>query len=75
MKDSDMKGEIRSLVAGIYNADEDSCLLEVYRDHYGIHIVNVDFDLDWYYHWIIEENGEVSFDLGSVTENEEKGMI
>jgi len=54
-----MKGEIRGLPAGDYWNDESDCAMIVYRDDEGTHLVNVDIDTEWAYHWIISPEGKV----------------
>jgi hypothetical protein len=54
-----MKGEIRDLNAGIYINEDADMFLDIYRDDNGIHIVQVDLDLDIVSHWVIGPKGEV----------------
>ena len=49
--------EIRGLKANLYEADD--MLLDVYREDDGIHIVQIDLDLNFISHWVIDENGEL----------------
>lgn len=67
-----MKSEIRGLIAGDYLVEEGDLGevgLEIYRDDQGVHIWNVDYEYDSYYHWCINELGEVvDFEYGAVSE-------
>ena len=60
------KGEIRDFKSTTVTADEGDCLLDTYKDDEGIHIINVDFELDIFYHWVLDQNGQVvNFFIGS----------
>ena len=54
-----MKNEIRDLQSFDYWNSECDCVLSVYRDDQGIHIVNADMETDWAYHWVITPEGTV----------------
>lgn len=58
------RGEIRGLIGGRYEGDK-SCSVDIYKDDNGTNIIHCDFDYDIYYHWVIDENGDVKFELGS----------
>ena len=51
--------EIRGLLAGIYSSDDGDLILDVFRDDEGIHIIQGDLALEFYSHWIIDEEGHV----------------
>ena len=52
-----LRSEIRGLLAAEYNYEEDDCLLQMYVDDDGIHLITVDFDMEIYYEWVIEPGG------------------
>jgi len=49
--------EIRGLKANLYVADD--MLLDVYREDDGVHIVQIDLDLNFISHWVINEKGKL----------------
>ena len=60
-----MKSEVRQLLTGLYQTSTDDCALEIYRKDDGVHICHYDFELDIYYHWVINERGKViNFQIG-----------
>jgi len=65
------RGEIRGLPSGVFTGDNGDCLLDVYTHDDGIHIVHIDFEMDIFYHWTIDPNGQVAgFFIGSVITGE-----
>lgn len=60
-----MISEIRGFLSGHYKSS-DECGLEVFSTDDGTNIIHIDYDLDLYYHWIINEKGNVVyFNMGS----------
>lgn len=55
--------ELRDLLAGEYKDNSQNCILQLYRQDDGIHIVNADLDLGVYYEWIIDTETGVVKDL------------
>tara|TARA_Y100000034_G_C6904635_1_gene419399 strand:+ start:3684 stop:4055 length:372 start_codon:yes stop_codon:yes gene_type:complete len=56
-KDQAMRGEIRGLVAGLYEVED--MKLDVFTDDDGVHIIQVDEDLAIVTHWLIMPEGRV----------------
>lgn len=61
-----MRGEIRGLLSKEYVADDGDCLLDIFTNDDGIHVVHVDFAAEIYYHYIINEKGNlINFEIGN----------
>ena len=64
-----MKGEIRGLLSGFCFNSEDNVGLEIQRCDGGTSIITIDYELDTFYQFIIDEKGKlVAFDMGVLTD-------
>ena len=64
-----MKRELRGIMAGDWF--EDDCVLRVYRNDRGMHVVHADIEANIFYHWLISPDGNVTaLEIGSAFEYE-----
>lgn len=62
--------EIRGLYSGVYFVEEEDCSISIRKTDKGTCISTYDYDLEIYYHWVIDENGEVkSFTIGEISQS------
>lgn len=64
-----MRGEIRGLISGFSFDPDNNTGIDVSKCDGGTRIVTIDFDLDTFYEFIINEQGQlISFNIGIISE-------
>jgi len=64
-----MRGEIRDILSGMFWNEEDECCLEIGKHDDGTVITLVDYAVDTYWMFVINEKGQVvNAAIGSILE-------
>ena len=64
-----MKNEIRNLLANYYTSEHDDAALDIFANDDGVHIVHIDYDLNFAFEWIIDKDRVVQTNVTLLNES------